>query len=107
MDSVVSLLHEAGIEPTITYNRTRIALGTTGHDFCWFYPRRATLRCHCELRLPSDKRDLVLAKLEQAGFDASARRTKIIALSLNAKNLQNQATPLKEALMTAEESSKG
>ena len=102
MDTVVALLRDAGIEPTISYNRTNISLRTTGRMFCWFHPKPSPV-CNFDLALTEDKRDAALASLQQAGFDARPRRNDIIKLNVTAQNLQNQATSLKDVLILAEQ----
>jgi hypothetical protein len=61
MDRIVSSLRGESVEPRLTYNRHHIALGTTGSNFCWFYPRKSAGHCHMEFRVGGDARDSTLS----------------------------------------------
>jgi hypothetical protein len=74
MDKIVSLLGtDTPGEPKLTYNRSSIAFGTTGYNFCWFRPRKAAY-CRFGFRAAVENRDSVLSELQNAGIEASPRR---------------------------------
>jgi hypothetical protein len=101
VDQIVTSLRSEGIEPRLTYNRHHIALGTTGYNFCWFHPRKTAGHCHIEFRV-SENRDAVVSALQDAGIDASPRRTENISFGITATGLSQHAPAIREALKSAE-----
>src|SRR5262245_29229930 len=49
VDSLVSLLSGAGRSPRVTYNKTHIAVGSSGRNFLWCHPRKNAAHCHVQL----------------------------------------------------------
>lgn len=105
IDKIAAALRQDGFEPRLTYNRSHVALGTTGYNFCWFYPRKLG-NCHIEIRFQSETRDAALADLQQAGIDASPLRTDHVTLGINATVLSAHLPVLTNVLKRAEEWSK-
>jgi hypothetical protein len=106
VDQIVSSLRGDGIEPRLTYNRHHIALGTVGYNFCWFHPRKTAGYCHIEFRA-GENRDAVVSSLQDAGIDASPRRTENISFSITANSLSQHASVIADALKGAERQSRG
>ena len=102
MDTVVAALNTANIEPRLAYNRSHIALGSTGRNFCWFAPRMAAETCHMEIRLTSETRDDVMSKLQVAGVDATPRRTDVVTFNIKPSGLEAHLEPVSDALQQAE-----
>jgi hypothetical protein len=105
-DKILSLLQTQGIEPRVTYNRHHIAVGSTGHNFCWLHPRKTPGNCHIEFRVTADSRDTVLTSLQNAGVDAAPRRSENIAFRITAKSLEEQSKLVIDSLKRAEEASR-
>ena len=105
IDNLASMLRRDGVEPRITYNRHHVALGTTGYNFCWFYPPVAMHHCHIEIRLRGDteQRDAAWSSLVNAGIDASALHTDLLSFSITTAGLQQHAPAIGEVLKQAEE----
>jgi hypothetical protein len=106
MDKVVSSLRADGIGPRVIYNRYHIALGTTGYNFCWFYPRKLAGYCYIEFRVDGDTRDTVVSKLQDAGIDASPRRTELVHFGITTKGFEEHSAIIKQVLKRAEEASR-
>ena len=106
MDKIVSLLRTAGIEPRLTYNKYHIAMGTTGHNFGWFYPRKSAGNCHMEVRVSSDGRDTLLGSLQSRGIDALPRRADRMTFSVTTQGLGEHSDIIRETLKSAEENSR-
>ena len=106
VDQIVSSLRDDGIDPRLTYNRHHIALGTTGYNFCWFHPRKTAGHCHIEFRA-GENRDGVVSSLQDAGIDASPRRTENISFGITANSLAQHASAMRDALKAAELQSHG
>jgi len=105
VDRVVASLRTEKIEPRLTYNRGHIALGTTGRNFCWFYPRRGD-NCYIVLRFNADTRDAVLAALQEDQIDAVSRGTGRITLTVSSLRLDEHLAAIMKALKRAEEVSR-
>jgi hypothetical protein len=101
MDRIVASLRSDGIDPRITYNRHHIAMGTTGYNFAWLYPRKTAGTCHITFRA-GEGRDQVLSALQTAGIDASPSRTENIAFGVTANSFEQHATAIRDALRDAE-----
>jgi hypothetical protein len=104
VDKIVSLLRVNSTEPRVTYNRYHMALGTSGRNFCWFYPRKRF--CRMRLRIGAEVRDAILSSLEEGGIDASARRTDGVVFPLTVKSIDEHQQLIRDALKQAEEASR-
>lgn len=102
-DAFVSLVPTVRGTARVTYNKGHIALGTSGYNFCWFHPRRASPHCHLHLKVPADQRPELLEKLEAAGLDAASRGRSSIRLRLSMKDVSELHGPLDEIVRVAEE----
>jgi hypothetical protein len=105
MDKIVSSLRGVNVEPRLTYNRGHIAMGTTGHNFCWVHPRKSA-NCHIEFRTTGESRDSVLSQLQNDGFDASPRRVENITFSLTVKSFDEHSELVRDILRDAESASR-
>jgi hypothetical protein len=102
VDAFVSLVPTVQGSPRVTYNKGHIALGTSGYNFCWLHPRRASAHCHLHLKVPADQRAGLLEKLEAAGLDAASRGRSSIRLRLSAKEINEHRGLLEELVQVAE-----
>lgn len=102
VDAFVSLVPTVQGSPRVTYNKGHIALGTSGYNFCWFHPRRASAHCHLHLKVPADQRPGLLEKVEAAGLDAASRGRSSIRLRLSAKEINEHRGLLEELVQVAE-----
>jgi hypothetical protein len=73
-------------EPGITYNKSHIAIGTSGYKFCWIYPRKAAP--WVRIKLDAEKRQEVIGRLENAGIEAENYRRSEIYLKLGMKDIE-------------------
>jgi hypothetical protein len=102
VDRIVAMVPTTNGPPRVTYNKFHIALGTTGYNFCWFHPRRSASHCHVEMRVGNETRDAIVEKLEEAGISAGLSRRNSIKLKLTTKELDENETIIKEAIVQAE-----
>ena len=72
----------------ITYNKHHIALGTSGYNFAWFYPRKKIAHSHMNIKVGIDNRPELLKKLEDAGIEAENHRRDQIRVHLSTKDIQ-------------------
>jgi hypothetical protein len=63
MDKIVAALRAGGIEPKLTYNRSHVAMGTTGYNFCWFHLRKSPY-CRIVLWVEPELRDSSLSSTD-------------------------------------------
>jgi hypothetical protein len=103
VEAVRKLTLAAKGEPRITFNKYHIALGTTGYNFCWFYPKKTTSYCPMEIKVGADKREEIVHKLEQAGIEANNGKGDLIRLRLSAKDIEKQADLVTDIILRAEE----
>jgi hypothetical protein len=90
-------------EPRITYNKYHIALGMSGYNFCWFYPRKTIAHSHMNVKVGNENRPEILKKLEDAGIEAENHRQDSIRLNLSTKEIQENRAVISEVLRAAEE----
>jgi hypothetical protein len=60
-------------QPRVTYNKTHIALGTSGRNFAWLHARKNASHCHMHLLMNGEERTEWIRKLEEAGISAGTR----------------------------------
>lgn len=102
IDKIVAGMKAAGIEERLAYNKTHIALGSTGNNYCWFHPRKTVGFCHFEFKVAPEVREAQLNELQKNGVDASARATDRITVSINNRTLDERLGSIVEALKAAE-----
>lgn len=103
VDAFVSLVPDVRGTARVTYNKGHIALGTSGYNFCWLHPRRASPHCHLHLKVPAEQRPVLLEKLEADGLDAAIRGRNSIRLRLSMKEVSEIHGPLEDLVRVAEE----
>lgn len=106
MDKIVAALITAGVEERRAYNKGHIALGSTGNNFCWFYPRKTPGYCHVEFKLSPDTRDPALATMQSKGIDASSKGAAGITFSITNKAIDEHLETIVGELKKAEELSR-
>lgn len=103
VDAVAALISGGGNEPKVTYNRTHIALGTSGYYFAWFYPRKIATHCPVRFKVGPDQRPAIMTKLEEAGLEAENRGQGSIQLFLKPEQIKHHAGLLGEVVRAAEQ----
>lgn len=103
VDAVGGLIAANGSEPKVTYNRTHIAVGTTGYYFGWFYPRKIATNCPMRLKVGPEQRAALMTKLEAAGLEAENRGQGSIQIFLKPEQLKQHGDVLSEVLRAAEQ----
>jgi hypothetical protein len=100
MDSIAEIVRPIA-QPKLTYNKGHIAIGTSGRNFMWCYPRKAT---HLLIRLRvDDDRDKLIEKFEEQGIESrKGVRPYIARINLTMKELEQNKELLKEAITIAE-----
>jgi hypothetical protein len=105
-DKVIALVPTDARAPQITYNRSHIAVGTSGYNFCWFHPRSSAPHCHIQIKIDPEAKDAILAKFEEAGISAGTAKSNLIKLKLVTKEVEENGPLIKEVLTSAEKSSR-
>jgi hypothetical protein len=98
VDAISQIVHG----PRLTWNRSHVAMGSEGYNFCWFYPRKGD-NCHLEVRLKSDQRDEAAASLQAVGVDAAPNQTEFITFNVPLSAIAKHSEELKVVLEKAEE----
>jgi len=84
-------------EPKITYNKSHVAIGTSGRNFLWCHPRKGS-HIHFEVRI-GDERDSFIAKLEEKGIECNKSfRSEIIKVVLTQKELDDNKQIIQELI---------
>ena len=100
VDALIALLPQ-GIAPRVTYNQGHIAVGTSGVNFLWAYPRKTAAHCFFNLRIDGDERESWITRLSDAGIFAGPRRD-LMKLRVNQSEIQQNALLLRELLASVE-----
>lgn len=103
VETIRGLTPTSNGEPRITYNRGHIALGTSGFNFCWFHPRKATPYCHMHIKVGAENRPEVIRRLGDAGIEADNHSRGSIRLHLGTKDLQEHRELISNVIRGAEE----
>ncbi len=103
VESIRSLIPNAKGDTRLTYNKHHIALGTTGYNFCWFYPRKTIAHSHFNTKVGTDNRPDLLKKLENAGIDADNHRRDQIRLRVSTTDIEEHGSLITELLTVAED----
>jgi hypothetical protein len=103
VEAIRALVPTAKGDTRITYNKHHIALGTTGYNFAWFYPRKKIAHSHMNIKVGIDNRPELLKKLEDAGIEAENHRRDQIRVHVSTKEIQEHGPLIVEALTAAEE----
>lgn len=100
MDSIAEIVRPIA-QPKLTYNKGHIAIGTSGRNFMWCYPRKSA---HLLIRLRvDDDRDKLIEKFEEQGIESrKGVRPYIARINLTMKELEQNKELLKEAITIAE-----
>jgi len=105
MDKMVGALRANGMDPKLTYNRSHVAMGTTGYNFCWFHLRKSPY-CHLVVRVAPENRDTILAHVQKQGLDAYSKRSKSIKFDITEKGIADHSDVIIKLLKDAEDVSK-
>lgn len=103
VDAIVSLIASEGKEPKVTYNRTHIAVGTSGYNFGWFFPRKIATHCPVRFKVEPDQRAALVTKLEEAGLEAENKGQGSIQMLLKPEQIEQHPGPIGEVLGAAEQ----
>jgi hypothetical protein len=103
VDAIVALISSAGKEPKVTYNRTHIAAGTSGYNFCWFYPRKIATHCPVRFKVGTEQRVALMARLEEAGLEAENKGQVSIQMFLKPEQIKQHSGLLDEIVRAAEQ----
>jgi hypothetical protein len=94
MDKIASLLSaDTPGEPRFIYNRTYIVL----RNFCSFRPRKGV---HCRIGFPAatEDRDSIVSELQNAGIEASPRRTNYVFFNITLKGVEDHAALIQKVI---------
>lgn len=103
VEAIRALVPTTKGDTRMTYNKYHIALGTSGYNFAWFYPRKKIANSHVNIKVGIDNRPELLKKLEDAGIEAENHRRDQIRLHVGTKDIQEHTSLIVEVLTIAEE----
>lgn len=94
--------------PKATYNRSHIAVGTTGRHFFWIFPRRKQGHVVAVVFVGEDQRDHWIQRLEEAGIAAETHRNEneLKVPRLHQQDIVKNEDLLRELLQSAESRSR-
>lgn len=102
VDRVIEMIRSTGSAPRVAYNKGHVAIGTTGYNFCWLYPRKEAAHCPTFFWIGSGDRDQVLARLRDKGLAVAPRSTEDIRLRLTCADCDKNGAVLAEVLRSIE-----
>lgn len=104
VDDLLALLPQ-GLPRRVAYNQGHIAVGTSGVNFLWAYPRKKESHCFFNLRLEGDERGAWIDKLAEAGVFAGPRGERM-KMRVNQKEVRENAELLRGLLAVVEGASR-
>lgn len=102
VDGIVALVAGTGVEPKVTYNRTHIAVGTSGYIFANIFPRKIATHCAVRFKVGPEQRPALMTKLEEAGLEAENKGQASIQMFLKPDQVKEHQVLLSEILRVAE-----
>lgn len=100
MDKLINLF--VGKNPRITYNKSHVALGTTGRNFVWFHPRKASY-IHFEARTRAEIGEQFLKKFEEVGIECKpSGNQNVLKIQLTGKEFSDNVELIKDLLFQTE-----
>jgi hypothetical protein len=101
MDAIIALVPKEAGDTRVKYNRSHVALGTSGTNFCWFHPGKSG---HIQFNArPGDEgRQRLITKLEEAGIECGPRRSDEMKAVLTEKELEEHEGIIAEVVAAAE-----
>ena len=106
VDKMILLVPNSHGDVRVTYNKSHIAVGTSGRNFLWCHPRKAASHCHMQIRWGEEARDEIVERLDEVGVFARPRG-EYITLRINQKELAEYEELVRELVSTCEENSRG
>jgi len=106
LDELVSLVNDQIGQARVTYNKSHVAVGTTGRNFCWLHPPREASHCHVRLKTEADRREAQIRSFEETGLYVRPFQKRLITLKLSSKDLAVHRGPILALLRTCEEASR-
>jgi len=103
VEAIRNLVPTVKGDSRLTYNKYHIALGTTGYNFAWFYPRKTLSHSHVNIKVGAENRIEVLKSLEEAGLEAENHRRDSIRLHVTPKEIQEHSAVIIGLLTIAED----
>ena len=100
VDELLALLPQ-GVARRVAYNQGHIAVGTTGVNFLWAYPRKKEPHCFFNLRLEGDERAAWIDKLSEAGIFAGPRGERM-KMRVTQKEIRENSELLRGLLVVVE-----
>jgi hypothetical protein len=102
MDLMIGLFSTDQSKSKVTYNKGHIAFGTIGTNFAWFHPRKGN-RCHCEIRLNPEEREIIKDNLDEKGLECGLRGTRNISLMITEDEFLANKEIISQTLKKGEE----
>lgn len=106
VDELLTLVTTPNRSPRVAYNKSHIAVGTTGRNFIWCYPRKAASHCFFDLKIDGEQRTEWVKKLDEVGVYSGARGSGM-KMRINRKELQEHSALVKELLSACESNASG
>jgi hypothetical protein len=101
MDAIIGFVPKATGDIRVKYNRSHVALGTSGTNFCWLNLRKGG-HIHFQARLGEENRQVLMTKLEEKGISCGPSRSNHVKIVLTAKELEENKELIAEVVSTAE-----
>ena len=106
LDQVVAMVKQDIAAPRVTWNKNHVALGTSGYNFCWFYPGKSTPHCNTRVRTEAENREELLIQLDEAGVGATPFKARSITIKLSRKHLKDNRADVLAVFRHCEERSR-
>lgn len=106
IDELLKVITTTDRLPRVAYNKSHIAVGTTGRNFIWCYPRKAAPHCFFDLKIDGEQRTEWVKRLDEVGVYSGTRGSGM-KMRINQKELQEHSALIKELLTACERNASG
>jgi hypothetical protein len=105
-DEFVKICKDINTDSKVTYNKTHIAVGSTGNNYVWFHPRKGT-HIHFDMKMNPEIVQELHDQLSEAGIECRLKsNNKYISIVITIKELNENLEIMKNLIRKAEENSR-
>lgn len=101
LDHIINLVPPDPDSAQVIYNRSHVAIRTTGVAFCWCHPRKSGY-LFVIMRFREEERENALQILEDRGISAELSHRRRVKFKLTPKEIQEEEEVLREVIGMAE-----
>ena len=101
MDAIIALVPKEAGDLRIKYNRTHVALGASGTNFCWFHLRKGG-HIHFHVNPGAEIRQQLIEQLEEKGIECGPNRKDEMKIVVTTKEFEETKELIRNIVVLSE-----